>query len=188
MTILALDLGTNLGVCYGTAEDFSIEDIRLAEPREVTEWRKRRLDRRGDPRFTRLRSYLRRWDRWGADVGFRVVFEDVCFCTATYQCQLWASLRAAIWSVFPPEIVECVPVGTLKLFATGSGSATKSRMAKSMVASNPARFFIDGSVPSKHCIGDRETKNFYTDNAVDAYHIHRWAHNKIKIKIPVVLS
>ena len=45
------------------------------------------------------------------------------------QAHLWASLRAAVWFAFHVAEFQCVPVATLKVFATGHGQAQKEDMA-----------------------------------------------------------
>jgi hypothetical protein len=62
-----------------------------------------------------------------------VIIEDVCFSTYTLQTQLWSSFRAAVWLTFGQScVLECVPVTTLKRFASGSGAADKFAMEKAL--------------------------------------------------------
>ena len=61
------------------------------------------------------------------------------------RSQLWGSLRAVTW-VFgrvPLNIVECVPVGTLKQFATGNGAANKRQMAAALAIADPTHYVLD---------------------------------------------
>jgi hypothetical protein len=183
MNILALDLGTTTGWAtnHSLGDDFALGQLELAKAREVTAWKKKRLDRRCDPRFHRLRQHIEHMAK-GCSV---VIFEDVEFSSFTYQVQLWSSLRAAIWSVVPSELIECVPVKTLKKFATGSGSADKEHMLKAMVEAEPGRFSLDTRLRQAHVVVDREamTKGhgdyMLTDDAVDAYWLYRWAKENI---------
>lgn len=157
--ILTLDLGTKTGYCYGDSIDtVDIGTQVLAKSSEVTRWGKERLTRRCDPRVGRFAKFLGRFD---PEI---VVFEDVEFASYTKQVQLWASLRAAVWLAFGEDrhvLVECVPVGTLKKFATGAGNADKNGMATA------ARMLgID--------------INSLDDNAIDALHLWRWAERNLK--------
>jgi hypothetical protein len=89
-----------------------------------------------------------------------VVFEDVQFTTYTQQTQLWSLFRAAVWLALPPAstIYECVPVATLKKFATGHDGADKAGMAKYLFLRYP------------------EYKGYgLDDNAIDAIWIYKWA-------------
>lgn len=163
-TILALDLGTKTGYCYGC-------DLRnqqrgtwnLATAKEVRDWGKERLTRRCDPRVARLWHELDSLPR--PDI---VVFEDVEFASYTKQVQLWASLRAAVWLSyggfsgcgFSGVLVECVPVATLKKFATGAGNANKNGMER---AATRLGINVKG----------------LDDNAIDALHLWRWAERNL---------
>lgn len=161
MRILALDLGTSTGYCYGDSERPDVLDAgtwKLATPREVTAWGKSRLTRRCDPRVARLAGYVRKFP-----LAELVVFEDVQFASSTYQVQLWASLRAALWLDYPPGTnFECVPVSTLKKFATGSGGADKGLMRYSLQTNSG----FDKVFP---------VQADWDDNAIDAIWIWLWA-------------
>lgn len=88
-----------------------------------------------------------------------VVFEDVQFSTYTLQTQLWASLRTCVWLTLGKScLLECLPVSTLKKFATGFGGATKEGMAAALFKQSP---------------GFRGQK--LDDNAIDAIWIFKWA-------------
>lgn len=154
-TILALDLGTNTGFCFGSEPDeLFLGTDKFATAKEVREWGKNRMTRRCDPRVLRFYDRLHRFRR--PDI---VVFEDVEFSSYTKQTQLWASFRTAVWLAFGVGrvLVECVPVGTLKRFATGAGNANKNGMARAA-----SRLGLD--------------VDKLDDNAIDAYHLWRWAH------------
>lgn len=158
MNILALDLGTKTGFCGPNG----MGTWKLSTAKEVTEWSKTRLTRRCDPRIIRLYSHLAPL----SDKLDLVVFEDVQFSSSTFQCQLWSSLRAAVWLSFSQRAVkiECVPVATLKKFATGHGGATKEMMRDSAGKMCP-EFAKHGAV--------------YDDNAVDAFWLYHWAHTNL---------
>ena len=161
MNILALDLGTSTGYAYGHNDPIAGTEL-LATDKEIRAWGEQRLSRRCDPRIARLYSWCVNWVR-SSDAPSLVVFEDVQFASYTLQVQLWASLRAAVWCAFSPVnvIFECVPVGTLKLFATGHGRATKEAMAAALYREHPEM-----------------RKKGYDDNAVDAIFLWKWAkHN-----------
>lgn len=128
MNILALDLGTKMGLCYGDSRDnLEVRTVKLAKDSEVREWGQTGLIRRKDPRVERLYEHLKRRYLGFVDV---LVFEDVQFGSTTYQSHLWASFRAAMWIAFRKARVKilAVPVGTLKKFWTGSGNADKQAM------------------------------------------------------------
>lgn len=129
MKILALDLGTTTGVAHNLRNGISVSSLQLATPKEIKEWGKTRLTRRSDPRIARLFAFLSGFDSVLPDL---IIYEDVQFSSTTYQTQLWASFRTVVWlyaglKVNSP-IVDCVPVQTLKKFATGHGGATKESM------------------------------------------------------------
>jgi Holliday junction resolvasome RuvABC endonuclease subunit len=114
--------------------------------------------RRQDPRIARLFHWLR-----GVLKPDLVVFEDVEFQTYTCQTQLWSSFRTAVWLAFSDRsvILECVPVTTLKKFATGYGSADKKQMRAALFTQFP------------------ETRPDLDDNAVDALWILKWAEHNL---------
>lgn len=156
MDVLGIDLGTNTGYCYNHGGQITCGTWTLATSKEVSAWGKTRQRRTGDPRIDRLCDKI---DNLGYfDI---VAFEDVQFGSSTYQTQLWASLRASVWLCARAGVaIECVPVGTLKKFATGHGGATKEAMLKAMKRDNPEFF----------------TPNFpLDDNAIDAYFVWKWA-------------
>lgn len=156
--ILALDLGTHAGYAFdagvfATAQaQLCCGTWTLATAREITQWGKLRLSRRCDPRIIRFYDHVRMFNP-----GI-IVFEDVQFASSTYQVQLWASLRAVIWLTFPDRIIDCVPVATLKKFATGHGGATKPMMSASLRRKHPALWSAS-----------------LDDNAVDAAWLWLWA-------------
>ena len=184
MKILALDLGTTTGYAYNDDDGkFHCGSWLLATDKELVAASKRRINRRQDIRVTalwKMLNVLHIMHRF--DV---IAFEDVQFQTYTLQCQLWSSFRGAAWTccIEPPPVYECVPVATLKLFATGNGKATKQMMCDALVKSDDA--FIRNDVPEcvtfLHYIRDPENKlkdAVRDDNAVDAVWIWKWAkHN-----------
>lgn len=152
-------MGTHCGIAHNfTRGNFEAHTLDLATSKEISEWGKTRLVRRRDPRITRFSAYLTSFRE--ADL---VLFEDVQFQTYTLQTQLWSSLRAAVWLSFPDStLFECVPVSTLKKFATGSGAATKEMMEKSLLVLHP------------------ELKAANLDaNAIDAIWILKWAETNL---------
>lgn len=132
MTILGLDLGTRTGYAHNARGVLEAGTWLLAKPKEITEWGKSRLTRRADPRITRLCEILS-----VLPVFDVVIYEDVQFSTTTYQTQLWASLRAAVWLCAKRKHIECIPVQTLKKFSTGHGGATKQNMASALKQKHP---------------------------------------------------
>jgi len=122
-SILALDLGTKTG--WAIERDGKIESGTwvLATPKEIAAWGRDRKRRTDDPRIHRLCSNLDILGHFDL-----VIYEDVLFSTTTFAVQLWASLRASVWLCARKNIIECLPVGSLKKFATGRGSADKADM------------------------------------------------------------
>jgi len=154
--VLALDLGTNAGFAFGyNRESLIAKGYEMGTKNEIAHWGKSRLSRRCDPRVVRFFDILEKFTP-----GI-VVFEDVQFASSTYQVQLWASFRGAIWCRFgsnPNIVIECVPTGTLKKFATGHGNATKEMMENSLFRQHP------------------EWKSAkLTDDAIDALWLWYWA-------------
>lgn len=160
--ILALDPATTTGYCFGEIGQIpKAGAITLAEDKEITAFRKRRLDRRQDPRPIRLYKFL-------ADLCYAsfkapdiIVFEDVQFQSYTQQCQLWSSLRASIWlfaHFHGVQMIDCLNVSKLKQFATGYGAADKDAMARALYSKHP-QFKVQG----------------LDDNGVDAAWLWLWA-------------
>lgn len=183
--ILALDLGTTTGWARWSPDRMpakvELGQWVLASPKEITAFRKKNLDRRSDPRFRKLLERLRTHE------SFRlVIFEDVEFYGGSlYQVQLWATWRAAVWAVFPEQVLECLPVGTLKKFATGNGNAKKMDMARALLAAEPGRFSIvrDGPKDEDFWVIDNYASpgnKMLTHDAVDAYWLLQWARKNIK--------
>jgi hypothetical protein len=174
MKILALDLATNTGFAHNLEDELSLGTWKLATDSEIRIWGQNRMTRRNDPRVSRLFNIL---SKLPTPID-AVVMEDVQFMTYTQQCQLWSSLRAAVWLAFDPSVCECVPVKTLKQFATGSGAATKEAMVRAVIRSNPTRF-ASGNNGHDDRFWDRRTVSELDDNAADAYHIFRWAEQNL---------
>lgn len=157
--VLAIDLGTSTGFCYNRGDTTFQGSWLLATDKEIRAWGKARLRRRKDPRVERLCIKL---DALGNfDV---VIFEDVQFGSTTYQTQLWAGLRSSVWLCAAKSgIAECVPVSTLKLFATGNGHATKEMMFAALAKKHPN---LAGGLANN-------------DDAVDAAWLWVWAKEKL---------
>ena len=157
MNILGVDLGTHTGIATLTDGVYAATTKTWASAKQITEFRKRRMDRRSDPRVLEFHRQM----RLGRGTYDLVVFEDVQFSNSTLQTQLWSSFRAALWLAFQDDyraLVDCVPTGTLKLFATGHGGSDKDRMAKYLRLQHPDLF-----------------KPEYDDNAIDALWLVLWA-------------
>lgn len=162
MKILALDLASNCGFAYNLGTKFHCGTWELATEQELKVARKQRLNRRLDPRVTKLFTLVQGLQQLHE---FNVItFEDVQFQSYTLQCQLWASLRGAMWtSAFKTNpVFDAVPVGTLKKFATGHGNATKYMMAEALIKKDPR--FTPSPVIDTVCFNGI----IVDDNAVDA--------------------
>ena len=139
MNTLALDLGTNTGFCFADTRKGLSQSVGtwcLAAKGETTEQAKTGGERTGDFRYKRLYEHIHETVVEGA--VRRIVFEDVLFASSQAQAQLWSSFRTAIWQMnvnIPGLIVQCVPVQTLKIFATGNGAAQKEDMAEALYTS-----------------------------------------------------
>lgn len=163
MKILALDLATNCGYAFNDGEGYQCGTWLLATDKELKAARAQRLNRRLDPRVTKLFTLVEDLQKLH---GFNVItFEDVEFATYTLQTQLWSSLRAAMWTgAFKHNpIFDAVPVATLKRFATGNGGATKEMMVRALYRDDP-HFYKHPESPLKVLFNGRELD----DNAVDA--------------------
>lgn len=176
MKILTLDLGTKCGYAHGSKESGLLDcgTWLLATPKQITEQGKLRGDRRLDRRIPTLYERLNLL-HFNQRFGY-VFFEDVEFSTTTMQTQLWSSLRAVVWlwAAVNNLIIDCVPVGTLKKFATGHGGATKELMAKYLLTGENPKFFLDSKsklVQFQSLVGPK----VLDDNAVDAVHLFNWA-------------
>lgn len=166
---LTLDLGTHTGwTLLEHSRVIASGTQLLATPEELVEQRKAGGERTLDVRFSRLLSFISGHLQAGVQ---RIVFEDVQFAKTQAQVQVWTSLRCAIWAAVQhrPIEIRCVQVGTLKLFATGSGGAQKQDMAQALVQAEPAMYQLadDGSV-----IRPDGTK--IDDNEVDAIWLARF--------------
>jgi hypothetical protein len=168
MKILALDLGTATGWAWGESSD-SVPHAgtwALSAAKEVTQWGKQRITRRCDPRPIRLYKRLHDLCEQKQFVPDVLIFEDVEFSSYTKQCQLWASYRTAAWMFAhwtAISHVDCVPVGTLKLYATGFGGASKEQMATALFQVSPS--LKDASLD---------------DNAIDAIWLWKWAKENLQ--------
>lgn len=175
MKICALDLALNCGYAYNTfTEVFYCGTLALATRQETALNRKQRMDRRQDPRVMKFFKHIRELQAINAFDLF--IFEDVEFSSYTYQCQLWSALRTAVWTaVDDTAIIECVPVATLKRFATGHGGATKAMMCSALVRKNSRFFKSDNPEYVWYQPPITRNRELLDDNAVDAIWLWQWA-------------
>lgn len=155
---LALDLGTKTGFCFN--DPFSVEagTWKLSSAKDLRSAVDERLNRRCDiriPEFVRLVSKVVHAFKINV-----IVFEDVQFSKYTLQTQLWSSLRGALWTI-PGVYFDCVPVTTLKKFATGNGSADKEAMKRAFDRYDFTPF--------------KRPENDLDDNGIDATFVWLWA-------------
>ncbi len=165
MRILGLDLGTDTGWAYGDEKNvLRAGTVKLATAKEITAFRKLRMDRRLDPRIPALFNWLKSFTTLdGVDW---ITFEDVQFSTYTQQQQLWSSFRGALWA-FAAQAridVECINVKTLKKFGSGHGGASKGGMAAGLQEPEFIRV-KDGVLFNGKILND---------DAVDAVHLLKW--------------
>lgn len=165
MRILALDIANKTGYAHNCVTgDLRAGTIELGTRKEITEWGRKRMTRRCDDRVCRLINLIKSYK------PETIVFEDVQFVQTQVQGQLWPSLRTAIWAYACSNkvLVECVPVQTLKLYATGKGGAGKALMCRAL-SSRDKRFSAKGET-----VFDIETGLWLDDNAVDAIWLWKW--------------
>ncbi len=174
---LALDLGTKTGwalrnslgeITSGTMNvTISAAEMKAAGD----DW-----GRNEDPRFIRLWAHIDGLVR-AAGVT-KIVFEDVLFSEYTYQTQLWATFRAAVWAQKlsrPTLAFGCLNTATLKLVSTGHGGATKAMMAAHLVLRYPESFRkLAKPDPKKNLYVETVDGRSVDDNEVDAYHLLRY--------------
>jgi Holliday junction resolvasome RuvABC endonuclease subunit len=169
VNILALDLGTKTGWALSRDGAFTAGTWVLGTPKEITEAKKTRLDRRCDPRFLSLLHYLSEAYSSVPHLDW-AVFEDVEFTKSRMQAHLWATWRAAVWGFFGLKgiSIDCLATGKLKHFATGNGGADKDQMARALTLD--PRYRLD-----KGGVYDTLQKTNLDDNGVDATHLLLWA-------------
>jgi hypothetical protein len=167
MRILALDPATKTGYCVGDVGNVpKAGTLTLATPEQITAFRKKRLDRRQDPRPIQLYKSLGDMCYGAFKAPDLIVFEDVQFQSYTQQCQLWSSLRAAIWlfaHFHGVHTIDCLGVTKLKQYATGYGAADKDAMARALYKKHP----------------EFKRQNL-DDNGVDAAWLWLWASENFK--------
>ena len=158
MNILALDLGSNTGFAY------RFRECVIADTWEFPAKKKGADCCTVDPRLLLFRNKL--LSVIGALRPTHFVYEDVKFVRSQAQAHLWAGFRAVLWLVATDHKIPClcVPVQTLKIFATGKGNSDKDAMALA----------LHEAVLNKQVLLDL-TVDKLDDNAVDAVHLLRWA-------------
>lgn len=156
MKILALDLATKTGWAYRDPETNKIlaGTWELATPKQL----KGRNECDCDPRLPALRNLLLETAHMHIFEVF--AFENVQFVQSRAQGFLWSGLRSMLWLVTNDMCIRtvCVPVKTLKKFATGNGNADKDDMALALFEK-----------------GHLAAGEGFDDNAVDAAHVLLWA-------------
>lgn len=167
---LHIDIGTHVG--WNVADDGKIiasGTFHLASDEELEIQRREGKERTLDIRFIRMLAFLE--DKIRLGVG-RIVFEDVTFCGSPMQTQLWSALRAAIWvaGLRDQIAIFCVPVTTLKVFATGNTRADKVEMAEALIKADPELY---GATEGGVFI--REDGRVADDNEVDAIWLARFS-------------
>lgn len=166
---LTFDLGTHTG--WALIVGHHVVDsgtVLLATDEELAAQQKEGRERTMDIRFVRFLEFLESKSSQGAS---RFVFEDVLFTRGAAQAQLWSSLRAAIWAAAlrAKTPVFCVPVATLKKFASGNGGAQKEEMAKALATAEPGQYTL---LPATGAL--RGNGRAMDDNEVDAIWLARF--------------
>lgn len=118
-SILALDLGTNTGYACGNAKAHFSGVWNLKPGRYEG----------GGMRFVKFRKYLNDFQDAYKKLD-AVYFEEVRRHMSTDAAHVYGGLLATIteWCEANKVPYEGVPVGTIKLFATGKGNAKKDQM------------------------------------------------------------
>lgn len=170
MKILALDLGTTTGWAYHDGTKSTHGSKLLASEKNLRHARNLRMDRRLDVRAIALRCFLSPF--LGDSKPAYILFEDVQFGKSLAQVQLWSSFRGVVWGfAIEHEIeVDCLATGKLKKFATDSGAADKTDMAKALVQSDPRVY----TLYAHNGVRNTLTGEILDDNAVDAAHLLQW--------------
>jgi hypothetical protein len=167
---LHIDIGTHVGwnitkhgkiITSGT--------FHLATDEELETQRHQGKERTLDIRFVRMLAFLEEKMVFGVE---RIVFEDVTFCGSPMQTQLWSALRAAIWvaGLRGQIAIFCVPVTTLKVFATGKTRADKAQMAEALINAEPELYS-----PGVGGVLIRQDGRVADDNEVDAIWLARFS-------------
>lgn len=159
MKILALDIATRTGWATNYSGEIGVGFWELATKQEITAMGKNRLTRRRDCRIMRLRD---RVSPYCGEIDC-IVIEDVEFSSSRMQCQLWSSLRAAVWLACEECNIhyEAVNVKTLKKWATGNGNADKNMM---IAAARRQRPYLT-----------------FDEDSADAFHLLTWAEKHIRL-------
>ena len=184
MNFLALDLGTSPGAAWDINGS---ETWDLDKGTDLTKSKEERMNRRCDPRATKLWDHL--VDLHQCRPLDYVVFEDVNFGKSLAQVQLWSSFRGVVWAFaghhFIP--VECLETWKLKQFATGNPHASKCAMARALVTNNPDVYTLEDvirmvkKVRTKFLVVRRKSNGtLLSDDEVDAIHLFTWAKNYIR--------
>lgn len=179
MNILGIDLGTHCGIAFNgalTGAALQIQTIHFATPAEIKKLREERLDRRCDPRvvncFKTIADIVRKHDIEA------VVFEDVQFTEYPQAKELWTAYRTAAQLACLGQArlqtIECVPVSTLKKFATGQPSAAKCNMAASAVLRFSKVFPGYRTAGKGDKLFNEEKKIALDNNAIDAFWLWAW--------------
>lgn len=168
MKILALDLGTTTGWAFHDGVISTHGSKLLASEKNLRHARNLRMDRRLDPRAIALWTFLSL--SLGRGKPDYILFEDIQFGKSLAQVQLWSSFRGVVWGFAVEEGIEvdCLATGKLKKFATGSGAADKTDMAKALT--RDPRYILHPKG-----VRDLNTGDILGDDAVDAIHLLKWA-------------
>jgi Holliday junction resolvasome RuvABC endonuclease subunit len=169
MNYLALDPATSCGYASQIDGNFDAGNWVLASKEELKWDKKHRLDRRQDSRIPRFWDHLNSFNSM-TPVDW-IFFEDVQHSSTCQQTQLWASLRATIWLfAYRHGIkIECLNVKSLKLFATGYGSADKQQMGVFAARRYPKWVDLRNKKTYRH-----GTDLELNDDAIDATHLLAW--------------
>jgi hypothetical protein len=167
---LHIDIGTHVG--WNITEHGKIitsGTFHLATDDELEAQRREGKERTLDIRFVRMLAFLEEKIALGVE---RIVFEDVTFSGSPMQNQLWAALRAAIWVVGLRGRITicCVPVTTLKVFATGNTRADKFQMAQALLNAEPGLYG-----PTVGGVIILQDSRVADDNEVDAIWLARFS-------------
>lgn len=163
---IGFDLGTLTGVYQREYPGGPLRSwtTQLATEEELERQRREGRERTLDIRFERFFKLL--LDLVAAGKPTDIYWEDPPCKSSGLQCQFLGSLRSAAWAVgalHPGVRLFCVPVATLKKFATGNGHAQKADMAAALASRRPNDYkLVEGDLIQK------SDGTFADHNEVDA--------------------
>ena len=131
MKIIALDLGTKTGFCFG--DTFNGGEDLSSRNHGMKDFSLKGNDVRGD-RFLKFHIWFR--DLVKGQLPDKVFFEDVKRHSSNLSARVYCGLLSQVEMICVAEGVEChgIGVGTIKKYMTGNGRASKDDMIDAVKA------------------------------------------------------